>query len=139
MPGSEGAVRGRGSGRRTTARRPGDRRVRGMGVWSAWIVSRSSSREPDSRCGRNRDRERTLSKMRDPNRIPLVLAAIERRSREQPDLRLGQLLNVVAGTRQLSLIEDGTLLELLGPETMEERRYIATEPLARRNAWRRFL
>jgi hypothetical protein len=75
--------------------------------------------------------------MRDPDRIQLVLAAVERRWRREPDLRLGQLLNGLAVGGNLALIEDGTLLALLGPETAEERRYIAEEPIARREAWRR--
>ena len=46
----------------------------------------------------------------------MVLAALERRWRGDTDLRFGQLLAHIVGDRSLALIEDGTLLELIGPE-----------------------
>ena len=73
--------------------------------------------------------------MRDPERIPMILAAVEREWRKNPDLRLGQLLVVVTkvqGPNPLFNVEDGQLLAALGPQTEEERRYVAEEPRARR-------
>jgi hypothetical protein len=71
-----------------------------------------------------------------PERIAIILAAIERRWREEPDLRLGELL--VNVTRDLGSapsplfgVEDGELLRRLGPETEAERRDVAKEPAAR--------
>jgi hypothetical protein len=76
--------------------------------------------------------------VRDPERIPLILAAVERRWRQDPDLRLGQLLTNLTVGREIGLVEDGALLKLLGPETDEERRYVAAEAAARREGWRDF-
>lgn len=61
--------------------------------------------------------------MRDPNRIPHVLAALERRWRQDPDWRLGQLLaNVVDRDMQrLFAIEDDRLVDLLQPREMPDR------------------
>jgi hypothetical protein len=67
----------------------------------------------------------------------MILAAIERRWRQKPDLRLGQLLvnlyraeHPTDPPHPLFNLADGKLLELLGPETDEEKRYIADEPAA---------
>jgi hypothetical protein len=73
--------------------------------------------------------------MRDPERIPLILGAVERRWREDPDLRLGQLLvnltrDLGSAPNPLFAISDGDLLRRLGPETDGERRYISNEPAA---------
>jgi hypothetical protein len=80
--------------------------------------------------------------MRDPERIPLILAALEREWRKHPNSRLGQLLVNLHRRRfgqehpnPLFGVEDGTLLELLGPETDEEKRYVSEEPAARRRGW----
>lgn len=83
--------------------------------------------------------------MRDADRITLLLAAIERRWRETPDLRLGQLLmnqlrgsgriEPEAGGRALFNLEDGELLRLLGPATEDEQRYVDQEPDKRRGGW----
>lgn len=80
--------------------------------------------------------------MRDPDRIPMILAAIERRWAEEPDTRLGQLLwnlyrdlDPEAGPSPLFNLEDGKLLELLGAETEAEREYIAGEAKARKRGW----
>src|SRR5690242_3312700 len=79
--------------------------------------------------------------MRDPKRIPLILAAVERRWVQDPDLRLGQLLVNLArylGSECDSLfgLPDGELLRRLGAETEEERRYVENEPVAAREGWR---
>ena len=72
----------------------------------------------------------------------MILAAVERRWREEPDQRLGQLLVNVYRAACPSVEPhplfnlDGKLLELLGAETDDERRYIAGEPGARRRGWR---
>ena len=60
---------------------------------------------------------------RDPDRIPLVLEALEREWRRNPDLRLAQLIvnllrvNTTTSTeeegRRLFNVEDSTLLEWL--------------------------
>jgi hypothetical protein len=76
-----------------------------------------------------------IGTMRDPDRIPMILAAVERRWRKDPDLRLGQLIGNLVHGHALLLIEDGELLEILGPETENERRYVEEEPEARRKAW----
>ena len=53
--------------------------------------------------------------MRDPNRIPEVLAALEKAWKANPELRLGQLLSNLMGVgpRDLFFIEDETWLKLL--------------------------
>lgn len=66
----------------------------------------------------------------------MILAAVERRWRMTPDLRLGQFLANLVPRRELVGIEDGELLKLLGPETEDERRYIEGEPEAARRGWR---
>jgi uncharacterized protein YihD (DUF1040 family) len=73
--------------------------------------------------------------MRDANRIPMILAALERRWSQESDLRLGQLLvNVTQdlGCEAGPLFEltDGELLRRLGAETDDERRYVRDEPAA---------
>lgn len=80
--------------------------------------------------------------MRDPGRIPLILAALERRWQENPDLRLGQLLinhlrrsgsvEPEAEGSTLFNLEDGELLRLLGPDTEDEQCYVEQEPNKRR-------
>ena len=65
--------------------------------------------------------------MRDVERIPLILAAVERRWREEPDSRLGQLLvnltrDLGSAPSPLFAISDGELLRRLGLETDAERR-----------------
>jgi hypothetical protein len=83
--------------------------------------------------------------MRDPERIPMILAAVEREWRKAPDLRLGQLLvNLVRehagvpreeeGTR-LFAVQDGVLLRWLGPADEAEVTYITEEPTGARAAW----
>lgn len=81
--------------------------------------------------------------MRDPERIPMILAALQRRWEAEPDMRLGQLL-VVAFQRSASVehppnplfgVEDGDLLAMLGAETDVEREYIAGERDAAKRGW----
>ena len=84
--------------------------------------------------------ERTERIVRDPERIPIVLAAIEREWRKHPDQRLGQLVvNLLRrhGTvppedegQVLFAVEDGELLRWLGAETDDEQRYIEDERAA---------
>lgn len=74
--------------------------------------------------------------MRDPDRIPLVLAAIEREWRKHPDLRLGQMIvNAVGRDEKLVFgVEDDKLIRLFCEElTEEERAWVESEP-ARRHA-----
>ena len=76
--------------------------------------------------------------MRDPERIPLVLAAVERQWRKDSDARLGQVIvNLLRlnrnvpyedESRVLFNVEDGELLSWIEPKTEEERRYIDEEP-----------
>ena len=80
--------------------------------------------------------------MRDPDRIPMILAALQRRWEAEPDTRLGQLLwhlyrdlDPEAGPSPLFNLADGKLLALLGPETEAERAYIAGEAKARKRGW----
>jgi hypothetical protein len=72
----------------------------------------------------------------------MILAALERRWSEDPDLRLGQLLmNVIASNgpdaepTPLALMEDGELLRRLGAESEEEERYVREEPRKAREGW----
>jgi hypothetical protein len=74
--------------------------------------------------------------VRDPSRIPMLLAALERRWGDQPDQRLGQLLMNVSRGHDLFALEDDRFLALLGPKTAEERRYVEQQPVARQGAWR---
>lgn len=86
---------------------------------------------------------------RDPDRIPIILGALEREWRKAPDLRLGQLLinqlrskgNVPRELEGPALfgLEDGALLQWLGPETVEEKRYVKEEPRRRRQGWNAWL
>jgi hypothetical protein len=83
--------------------------------------------------------------MRDPERIPLVLAAVERQWRRDPDARLGQVLvNLLRLNRNVPYedegrvlfnVEDGELLRWIGSESDQERRYIDQEPAKRREGW----
>ena len=83
--------------------------------------------------------------MRDPERIPLVLAAVERQWRKNPDARLGQVIvNLLRlnrnvpyedESRVLFNVEDGELLSWIEPKTEEERRYIDEEPRKARKGW----
>lgn len=85
--------------------------------------------------------------MRDPERIPMILAALERRWREQPDIRLGQLIvnllriNTDTATdeegRSLFNVDDGQILKWLGPQTEAEQTYIDEEPGKIREGWNR--
>lgn len=80
--------------------------------------------------------------MRDPQRIPILLAAIQREWRQHPDQRLGQrLVNLLRRHRSvpykdegraLFAIEDGEFLMWLGVETEDEQRYIEDERTMRR-------
>jgi hypothetical protein len=82
-------------------------------------------------------RFRTGEWLRDPDRIPLILRALERCWREQPDSRLGQLLsNLTRDQESLFNVEDGELLRRLGTETNDERQYVEHEPASRRRGWR---
>lgn len=75
--------------------------------------------------------------VRDPNRIPLVLGALQRKWEKCPDIRLGQLLvNVIGRDYNLFGIEDDQLVRLLGEYdgmTEREREWVESEP-ARRSA-----
>ena len=83
--------------------------------------------------------------VRPPDRIPLILGALERRWRQEPDSRLGQLIvNLVRNERcvppedeerVLFNVEDGELLSWLGPEGEKEVRYVEEEPQQRREGW----
>lgn len=85
--------------------------------------------------------------MRDPNRIPIVLAAVERAWREHPDLRLGQVLtNAViherpfAAWRDLFIIEDDVLLQRLTDAydlklDDDAKTFVKDEPEARATGW----
>ncbi len=76
--------------------------------------------------------------MRDPDRIPEILAAIEREWKKTPDLRLGQLLIAAMRMKRVAdrdeegkflfNVEDNRLLEILGEKTDEEVQYILDAP-----------
>ena len=76
----------------------------------------------------------------------MILAAVERRWRKDPDARLGQVIVNVLRTnrnvpyedegRVLFNVEDGELLRWLGPETEEEETYVREEPRKAREARR---
>ncbi|MCQ2802596.1 MAG: hypothetical protein MJ225_02895 [Bacilli bacterium] len=51
--------------------------------------------------------------MRNPNRIPIILAEIEKLWREYPDMRLGQLIGNVLEGPALYYIEDNMLIDVL--------------------------
>lgn len=85
--------------------------------------------------------------MRDPNRIPMVLAAVGRAWTERPDERLGQLLNnaVVHDNVETPLyyLEDGALLGALAKYadielSAEAQVFVQEEPERRRQGWRKF-
>jgi hypothetical protein len=83
---------------------------------------------------------------RDPDRIPMMLAALEREWRKDTDLRLGQLLvNLLRGNtnilredegKVLFNVEDGELLRWFGPRSEQEQDYIREEPRKAREGWR---
>jgi hypothetical protein len=74
----------------------------------------------------------------------MVLAALERSWRKDPDQRFGQFMfNFLRRNwtgddylRVLSHIEDGQLLEVLGIETEQEQDYARREPADRDQAWK---
>lgn len=68
----------------------------------------------------------------------MILTAIARRWEQNPDLRLGQLLSQVVRDDDVRMIEDGELLNRLGPASSAERDYVKREPDLRRDAWRDF-
>jgi hypothetical protein len=83
---------------------------------------------------------------RSPDRIPMILAALEREWLKAPDLRLGQLVvNLLRDNTNtpgqvedgvLFGVSDGALLGWLGPESDEERLYPQEEPRKARRGWR---
>jgi hypothetical protein len=87
--------------------------------------------------------------VRDPERIPIVIAAIEREWRKQPDQRLGQLVvNLLRRHtsvppedegRVLFAVEDAEMLRWSGAETDDEQRYIKDECAKRRIGWREWM
>ena len=87
--------------------------------------------------------------MRDPERIPIVLAAIERERRTHPDQRLGQLVvNLLRRHRTvpsedegqvLFAVEDAEMLRWLGEWTDDEQRYIEDEARKRQVGWREWM
>jgi hypothetical protein len=76
--------------------------------------------------------------MRDPDRIPLILAAIEREWKKTPDLRLGQLLmNEIRKKAHVATeeegrflfdVEDNRLLSILGEKTDEDVQFVLDAP-----------
>lgn len=78
--------------------------------------------------------------MRNPNRIPLVLGAIEREWRKNPDLRLGQLIVNAIGRDQKLIFgcEDDRLIRLVCEElTEQEREWVESEPSRRAAGFRK--
>jgi hypothetical protein len=83
---------------------------------------------------------------RDPDRIPMILAALERVWRDDTDSRLGQLLvNLLRRNanipredegRVLFTVEDGELLGWIGPRTEQEENYVREEPRKAHEGWR---
>lgn len=58
--------------------------------------------------------------MRDPNRIPVVLAAVQAYWEKNPDLRLGQIICNCQPMKDPFFIEEEKLLEWLLRETDRE-------------------
>lgn len=50
---------------------------------------------------------------RNPDRIPTVVAALERAWKETPDMRLGQLIVNMCGRRDPFMVEDDVMLDEL--------------------------
>jgi hypothetical protein len=83
--------------------------------------------------------------MRDPERIQMILAAVERQWRKDPDARLGQVIvNLLRANRNvpgedegrvLFNVEDGQLLHWIGPEADGEENYVREEPRKAREGW----
>lgn len=80
----------------------------------------------------------------------MLLAALERAWRKDPDTRLGQLLMIIIRRnypgiafadegKRLFGLEDGQLLAMLGPETDAERAYIRDEPDEARQGWKEWM
>lgn len=55
-------------------------------------------------------------KIRNPERIEPICAALEQRWKEAPDLRLGQLVSVLTGTGDTFGVEDTEVMSELGVE-----------------------
>lgn len=55
-------------------------------------------------------------KIRNPDRIEPICAALEQRWKEAPDLRLGQLVSVLTGQGNTFGVEDTEVMEELGVE-----------------------
>lgn len=51
-------------------------------------------------------------KMRDPDRIPIILDKLRNLWQKYPDLRLGQLITMFFGNKDIFYIEDDKVLEL---------------------------
>lgn len=66
--------------------------------------------------------------MRDPARIPKILAALEAAWLEAPDMRLGQLLINVAGRTDLWHVEDDMMLDHLIEWRETSQSWVAREP-----------
>lgn len=108
-------------------------------------VSAEGLRYADRRPARQTPTTEQLPGGRDPDRIPMVLAALEREWRKDPDARLGQLLvNLVRVNvhplreeegRILFNVEDGQLMRWIGAETQAEETYIREEPRKAREGW----
>jgi hypothetical protein len=79
--------------------------------------------------------------MRDPDRIPLVLGALERAWREHPQQRLGQLFMNAVGTEDLLFyVEDDELIASLSVELTEtEEAFIQDEPERRQKEGEDFI
>jgi hypothetical protein len=132
---------------------------------ACWAASRDPSSGPDlvarafdtvghqglTYAGRRRGQQTAPSSDRprwgrDPDRIPMILAALEREWRKDTDSRLGQLIvnllrmntNILREDegKVLFNVEDGALLKWLGPQSGEEEMYIKQEPGKARAGWR---
>ena len=87
--------------------------------------------------------------MRDPDRIPMILSALERRWSQDPDLRLGQLIMVLLRKNRclpdplegkaLFGVPDGELLAWIGAATDAEATYVRDEPQKEREGWREWM
>lgn len=64
----------------------------------------------------NRQDPFDTGKIRNPERIELICAALEERWKESPDLRLGQLVSNLTGRRNTFAVEDTEVMDKLDVE-----------------------
>ena len=71
--------------------------------------------------------EKTAKTGRTPNRIPMIMRVLEQVWKDNPDLRLGQLITVAAGKEDLFSMEDDGLMDGLWKEFIIPQRRVKEE------------